>query len=665
MNPLNSEETKYVRGIPSIVLGVVDFCLLNLAFFLLNYWKRGSFELAPKYGKLLLAFYGVWFLVSLANKKFQWREYAGLGRGLWTLARCGLYLAYCVAVMVVIMGLYGYSRGQVFGTCLVFVGLEGVVFWGVYFLLRRSNGGDVRREPLMVERPARISWRLMVVDFVLVGVSFFVVNYLKRDGFHVLPDYEKLLLLIYGLWFVCSLATRKFERLDYVNYYHGLWPWIKAMILLAFSMGVMVFLFRFRYFSRTQVFGPMVVLMVLETVFYRFYFERKKRVGAEGDIESADTVSRILKQEPLTVETDLEALKQAFLSPIRERLRDRYLKNHSGLFSLMDRSMDLAGILRAETAIRNSSEMLYSDTVGERYMRLFVNLRKINDIRYINQYFLAVHNLLIPGGYLVGRAHTLATHREWMIRKFPRQLANALYAVDFLFNRVMPKLPWVKQVYFSVTRGKNRVMSRSELLGRLCFCGFEIVGEEDIDERFCFVVRKAKTISMVENPSYGPLVGFNRIGAGNKPIRTYKFRTMHPYSEFLQDYVYEKSGLQKGGKLENDFRITVWGKVMRKLWLDELPMLYNWVRGELQIFGVRPLSAHYFSLYPEDLQELRGRVKPGLVPPFYADMPVTFEEICESERRYILAYLERPVWTQVRYFWKAFYNIVFRGARSG
>jgi len=52
------------------------------------------------------------------------------------------------------------------------------------------------------------------------------------------------------------------------------------------------------------------------------------------------------------------------------------------------------------------------------------------------------------------------------------------------------------------------------------------------------------------------------------------------------------------------------------------------------------------------------------VPPFYADLPVTFEEICESERRYILAYLERPVRTQVVYFWKAMRNIVFRGARS-
>jgi hypothetical protein len=201
-------------------------------------------------------------------------------------------------------------------------------------------------------------------------------------------------------------------------------------------------------------------------------------------------------------------------------------------------------------------------------------------------------------------------------------------------------------------------------LGRLCFCGFEIVAEKEIGRKLCFVAKKAKTPSLDQSPSYGPLVELKRIGSNNEVLRIYKFRTMHPYSEFLQDYVYEKEGMREGGKIENDFRVTEWGKVMRKLWLDELPMLYNWVRGDLQLFGVRPLSAHYLSLYPQDLKELRSKVKLGLVPPFYADMPKTFDEICDSERRYIEAYVKRPVRTQWVYFWKAFCNIVFKGARS-
>lgn len=664
MNDTDLNETGRNGVISPLVLSIVDFCLLNAAFLSVYFWRRGTYDLNSPYVKLLAAFYGFWLFVSLSTKKFRLRECEQLLLSIWTLVSSGIYLAYCVAVILVLRGLYMYSRGQVFGTCLLFVFLECLLFTAIHLYLLRRRTRPLMRQLIFSKGPSRVSWPLAGVDFVLVGVSFFLVNYLKRDNFNVLPDYEKLLLLIYGVWFACSLATKKFEQLDYTNYYHAFWPWIKASFLMAFCLGIILFMFRFIYFSRIQVFGSVVLLLVLEFLFYRLYFVNRKMPPKNGDIESMEQMKNILKQKFLPLTTDVEALKQAFLSPIRRVLEHRYLKDDRGLLALMDRCMDLDGILRAEMAIRKSSEMLYPNSMGEPYKRLFINLKEINDVRYINRYFLSVYNLLIPGGHFVGRAHTITTHRKRMLRKYPRHIANGLYALDFLFNRVFPKIPWIKQGYFAFTKGKNRIISRAELLGRLSFCGFEIVGEKEIDERLCFVGRKARTSSLDQSPSYGPLVAFERIGAGNRPIRTYKFRTMHPYSEFLQDYIYKNNGLSKGGKIENDFRITAWGRVMRKLWLDELPMLCNWVRSDLQLFGVRPLSIHYLSLYPQDLKELRTKVKPGLVPPFYADMPKTFEEICSSERRYIQAYLERPVRTQWVYSWKAFYNIVFRGARS-
>jgi hypothetical protein len=45
-------------------------------------------------------------------------------------------------------------------------------------------------------------------------------------------------------------------------------------------------------------------------------------------------------------------------------------------------------------------------------------------------------------------------------------------------------------------------------------------------------------------------------------------------------------------------------------------------------------------------------------------MSKTFEEICASEEKYIDAYENNPFKTQWTYFWKAFHNIVFKGARS-
>ncbi len=103
---------------------------------------------------------------------------------------------------------------------------------------------------------------------------------------------------------------------------------------------------------------------------------------------------------------------------------------------------------------------------------------------------------------------------------------------------------------------------------------------------------------------------------------------------------------------------------MRMFWIDELPMVLNLLKGDLKLVGVRPISNHYFELYDEDLRKKRIRYKPGLVPPFYVDMPKTLEEIQASERRYLESYDKHPLRTDWVYFWKAMANILLRKARS-
>ena len=93
-------------------------------------------------------------------------------------------------------------------------------------------------------------------------------------------------------------------------------------------------------------------------------------------------------------------------------------------------------------------------------------------------------------------------------------------------------------------------------------------------------------------------------------------------------------------------------------------MLVNWIKGDLKLVGVRPISEHYFNLYDQEVREKRIKYKPGLVPPFYADLPKTLKEIQESEMRYLEAYEEKPFRTDWKYFRKAIYNIVIKRARS-
>ena len=150
------------------------------------------------------------------------------------------------------------------------------------------------------------------------------------------------------------------------------------------------------------------------------------------------------------------------------------------------------------------------------------------------------------------------------LHKFPAGFELFVLCAGFLVKRVFPKFVLTKKLYFILTRGENRVLSKAETFGRLYSCGFEILDEKVIDKSFYFVAIKVKDPLFPKNPSYGPLIGLERIGKGGKIIKVYKMRTMHPFAEYLQDYVYKKAGLQEGGKFKDDFRVTTLGRIMRK-----------------------------------------------------------------------------------------------------
>lgn len=250
------------------------------------------------------------------------------------------------------------------------------------------------------------------------------------------------------------------------------------------------------------------------------------------------------------------------------------------------------------------------------------------------------------------------------MRQNPVVINRVLFFLDYCWHRIIPKLSFTRDFYFGLTKGQNRALTRVEVLGRLYRAGFDVLHEEIVHGEFYVIAAKVKEPVRDDKPSGGLLIRLKRKGKGGKIIGVYKFRTMYAYSEYLQPYIYKQAGLCSGGKIAGDYRVNAAGRFLRKTWLDELPMLINWMKGDLKLVGVRPLSSHYFSLYSEELRALRIRTKPGLIPPFYADMPGTLDEIQESERRYLEQYLRSPFLTDWRYFWKAFRNIVFRRKRS-
>ena len=301
--------------------------------------------------------------------------------------------------------------------------------------------------------------------------------------------------------------------------------------------------------------------------------------------------------------------------------------------------------------------------VHERYDYI-INLHKINDIRKLDEFLNAVNSKLELKGYFFCCVETKDQRKHRILKKYPPLLNYIYYFFDFIVKRILPKLRFTRGLYFFLTRGENAVISRAEALGRLSRAGFRIKQESFIGNQLCIEARKVTDPLPVNANIYGPMIALPRIGKDGRMIKVYKLRTMHPYSEYIQDYVYKLHDLQNGGKFKNDFRITSWGAICRKIWLDELPGLINFLKGDMKIVGVRPLSRQYFDLYREDVRERRIKYKPGLIPPFYADMPADLEEIQSSELKYLDSYDKHPFFTDIKYFLKSGRNILFRTARS-
>ena len=196
------------------------------------------------------------------------------------------------------------------------------------------------------------------------------------------------------------------------------------------------------------------------------------------------------------------------------------------------------------------------------------------------------------------------------------------------------------------------------MIGRLFASGYRLEKEYKIDDYTFLLAKKSSQPIFDKYSSYGLLFKMRRIGKGGKEMFVYKFRTMVPFSEYLQDYFVKKNSLAKGGKINNDTRVTPLGKILRKFWIDEIPNLINLLKGEMKLVGVRPISKQYLSLYDEELKSLRKLVRPGIIPPFYADMPETLDEIQQSEKKYIKEYLNKPLTTDLRYLYMAIKNIV-------
>jgi len=654
-----------LRNISPRSLFIGNLGILSVTYFSHIFDKFG--QLSPPTPYLYLYFL---ILVYSSVSSIYYHKYQTvLQKSFWLTLRIIFWSNFISALFIIITvsftQLWTISREFIFITLIILFLLEIFISAIIFKYSHKTTRliGEFTKDKNHLVYRYNIKW-LITGAITLIAVYGIILFFQTKQLAMYVQDEQNLLLLI-GAWGISTLLTNRYKYPNSVNHYYEIAPYIKASIIGILFIILFYFSLRLNTQDVTIIFMSGLIHSSIEIFsFYLYFFGQNKNheshPSSKNDLSTDNDDQRDLNK-------NLSVNEQKNKFTYHDLIRSLYtiqLENKNEVIQFLSSTFEKENIKKDRVTIfdtisTTNIEMLYNNSQD-----LLVNLHNINNLRRINHYFINSYNKLSTGGLLVGSFIPLENFDSHLRGQMPHFLYAIMLPFHFIFHRIFPKLAITKQIYFILTDGKNRTLSKAEIFGRLSFCGFKMVQYETIGNQIYFTCKKSKTISEEQSPSYGPIVKLKRIGHHGRIINIYKFRTMYPFSEFIQKDVFEENNLDASGKFLNDFRITSWGRILRKYFIDEIPQLYNWLRSDINLVGVRAISKHYYSLYPKDLKELRINFKPGLIPPYYADMPTTFEEIVESEVRYLQKKKEKPIVTNMIYFVKALINIIFSGARS-
>jgi len=163
------------------------------------------------------------------------------------------------------------------------------------------------------------------------------------------------------------------------------------------------------------------------------------------------------------------------------------------------------------------------------------------------------------------------------------------------------------------------------------------------------------TAIAIKIESEGPVIfSQQRVGKNGKLFKMYKFRSMIADAEKLKEKLMDQNEMSGPMfKMTDDPRITRVGKIIRKTSIDELPQLFNVIKGDMSLVGPRPNLPSEVEQF-SDYHKLKLLAKPGLTC-YWQVMgrnSIGFEEWMELDIKYIE---ERSIWVDIKLIFKTFF----------
>ena len=260
--------------------------------------------------------------------------------------------------------------------------------------------------------------------------------------------------------------------------------------------------------------------------------------------------------------------------------RDRTAKMVAAQIDLDDsHGFDVVGFVNDETP------------VGERIFENLINLGSMDDLEH-----------LVRGNeikeVIIAESDVTHSHLLEIIDKAQATSAN-VRLVSELYNIIPEKVLLEKYLGVPIVKmPQNYENSLFAVYKRVFDVGVTVFG------LIVLAIPMAVIASMIKLTSKGPVFyNHTRIGKDCKPFEFYKFRTMYTdaddaaHREFVADHIAAKNSDSQVKKITDDPRVTSVGKFLRRTSLDELPQLFNVLKGEMSLVGPRPCMPYELEQY--------------------------------------------------------------------
>ncbi|MDP2922087.1 MAG: sugar transferase [Candidatus Omnitrophota bacterium] len=457
---------------------------------------------------------------------------------------------------------------------------------------------------MIKEKEALLRKLMMATDVAVIAASFFAAVYLRqnihafyridlipgeqviKEGFSAIGRYLNILPFILFAWWASLTSSGLYESFRRKHFFEIVWGILKSAFFVMLVLGIVEFIFKLEFISRALIaifFSVSCLSLIAERLCVVSFLRYLRRHGYNY-------------KNVLIVGTGDRA--QKFI---------KLLHRHS------EWGFKIAGLIDAD------SEMLGKEISGEKVIGVLDDMPRILHENVIDEVMF-----IVPRKWLSIIEKSLL---ECEIEGVKTNIAADFFNLN-ISRAVSTDIESMPLLSFTTTVGEEWQL----LLKRVFDIILSLTG-------IALALPIFLTLAvMIRSMSGGPAI-FRQVrsGLGGRKFIMYKFRTMVDGAEKMKDSL---NGLNeiKGPafKMKNDPRVTRFGAFLRRSSLDELPQLFNVLKGEMSIVGPRPPIPAEVENY-QIWQRRRLSMKPGLTCLWQANgrNNVDFEKWMKLDLEYI------------------------------